>query len=144
VNKIPTDTGGKIDRVFGDFKELMEAMVGSLEEESSLLAEARLVFHSLDDLIHLRIPMVFLKEFRDVVDPTKACYQSLIETVSSATAFYTAKLYGSEFEITIGDCASAPIVADLGLSAGSPIKSLMSFYVNFDFQIGTGKEIWSA
>ncbi len=106
-----------------------------------------------DYLIKEEAPMVCLKQFRDIEDGSKACYQAIVEFLMTTTNFYSGKLLGfgdsgSKYELNIFNFASEPIVKDLGLQsqfsnsqvAKIPIK--MAFYLNFDFIVNTGKVIW--
>jgi hypothetical protein len=103
--------------------------------------DLKLAYNTLDDLIHGRVPFVFLKQFRDVADGTSACYQSIVEVTCKMTQFHGGGLLGGEYEVEIADLASHPLVADLGL-AGNKIKPVMSYWNYFDFEIGPGVEIW--
>ncbi len=126
------------DSVFDDAKEVVKEIVHDMKEGFDLFKHPLLTLHTLEDLLHLRIPMVFLKEFRDATSPAETCYQQVVETVASATKIYGGRIYRNDFEITINASDSAPIARDLGLPTSGTIKPLTSFYMNFDFEIGKG------
>lgn len=104
-------------------------------------------------LIDLEAPAVCLKQFRDVEDGNKACYQALVELIMRTSRFHKGKLLGfngigHQYELNVSKFASEPVLKDLGLQyrfsdsqvAKVPIE--MSFYLNFDFIVNTGKVIW--
>jgi hypothetical protein len=91
--------------------------------------------------------LVFLKQFRDVSCPTKACYQAVIEApidVQPSLLDAYAPLDPKMFNLTVSSPASSPIATELGLPAGQPLTPISAFHANFDFQIGLGTEVWRA
>jgi Acetoacetate decarboxylase (ADC) len=121
-----------------DLGGLVRKVVGFLDDELNLFADIRLVIHSMDDLLHLRIPLLFLKQIRDVVDPAKAAYQAIVETTSVASQVHQTSLLASNYDIAIEACDSHPLRRDFGMPAAGTLRSKISFYVNFDFEIGLG------
>jgi uncharacterized protein with NAD-binding domain and iron-sulfur cluster len=101
----------------------------------SLFHDLEIAEHLFKDLIQMRIPMVFLKQFRDGTDPTRACYQCIQETRTKMTRFNDGRLYLNPYRIDLSDYPSHPIRRDIGLPAG-PIRSVLSYWVDFDFEIG--------
>ena len=88
--------------------------------------------------------LVFLKQFRDVECPTKACYQAVVEAplgVRAMGAHYAA-LDPDHFELAIHDWASHPIATDLGVV--NPLKPQRAFRAQFNFDIMLGEEVWRA
>jgi len=86
--------------------------------------------------------MFFLRQFRDVAEPDRACYQAIIEAACDLTAWRGGGFL-EEHVLTIRDCASHPLARDLGLAPG-PIETGFGFWADFDFDIGAGKELWRA
>ena len=86
------------------------------------------MIESADDLIVEMIEnptLVFLKQFRDVSCPTKACYQAIVEAplaIHLSTASYEA-LDEQAFTLTVADWDSHPIASELGLLPRSPLAS---------------------
>lgn len=95
----------------------------------------------MDDLLHLRMPMVFLKQIRDGLDATRCCYQAIQEVNAQLTKFHAARIYAQKYELDINDLASHPIRAELGLPAGA-IPVAFAFWMRFDFTIGPCTAIW--
>jgi hypothetical protein len=90
--------------------------------------------------------LVFLKQFRDVACPTKACYQAVVEaslSVEFGGASYRA-LDPSLFALTVQNWAGDPIAADLGMPAATPIAPERAFHVAFGFDVELGAEVWRA
>ncbi|MBN9662987.1 MAG: hypothetical protein J0H49_32615 [Acidobacteria bacterium] len=90
---------------------------------------------------HRRYPMVFLKQFRDVVDPTRACYQAVVEADVTLGAFRGAGLLAGDYRLEISSLESHPVVEELGLESHAP-RVLNAFHSDFDFQMGLGRVIW--
>jgi len=94
-------------------------------------------------LRHEAVPGVFLKQFRDAANGLNACYQAVIEANSTVDKFHGGGLLPGTFTATVANYASHPLASDLGLT--SPTVPLeFPFWVNFDFTIGLGREIWRA
>jgi hypothetical protein len=99
-----------------------------------------------EDLFRLEVPMVFLKEFRDVVDPLAACYQVILESPARVDGMPSGWPTFEEVAITIYDYASHPIATELGL--GTPVdgkltvKVPIGVQVNFDFAVELGTIMW--
>jgi len=92
---------------------------------------------------HLEIPMVFLKQFRDVRDGDKACYQAIVEATATLEKLHHGFPYlRQKFEVTIENFDSHPIVTELGLKLKQTAQ--LAFWLNFDFSFGNGTEIWKS
>jgi hypothetical protein len=97
------------------------------------------------DLVDLPT-LVFLKQFRDVACPTKACYQAVIEAPLSISGVPEdiEQLDPSLFAIAVEDWDSHPIASDLGIAPGQGHAPFFAFRAKFDFQIQLGLEVWRA
>jgi len=124
----------------GAGKAILESL-GLAVGTGGIWDDLKLAYNAIDDLVHGRVPFVFLKQFRDVADGTDACYQSIVEVTCKATQFHSGGLLTGQYEVDIAQLASHPIVADLGLT-GNKITPLLSYWTYFDFEIGPGVEIW--
>jgi hypothetical protein len=127
---------------FSEMGELIQELVRMAKLDSSWFEKIGLAAHLMDDLLSLRLPMVFLKQFRDGADPTRCCYQAIQEVDVQLTKFHAARIYPQAYEVDINDLASHPVRADLGLPAG-PIPVEFALWTNFDFTIGACNAIWS-
>jgi hypothetical protein len=88
------------------------------------------------------VPMFFLRQFRDVAAPERACYQAIIEAHCDISAWHGGG-FMDEHVLTIHDCASHPLRRDLGLPDGE-IETGFGFWCELDFVVGLGKELWRA
>jgi hypothetical protein len=88
--------------------------------------------------------LVFLKQFRDVECPTRACYQSIVEAGMNVTSGRAGRWNASACSVTVADYASHPLATDLGLNAGIALPCVEAFYAEADFTIELGREVWRA
>ena len=121
-----------------DLGDFVRAIVEFLDNELNLFEDIRLFIHSMEDLLRLRIPVLFLKQFRDVVQPRQAAYQAIVETTPFSSRVHQGRFLGSNYDVTIEQCDSHPICADLGMPTTGALRAKISFYVKFDFDIGLG------
>jgi hypothetical protein len=89
------------------------------------------------------MPLVFLKQFRDIADGSRACYQAITEAVATVTRFGGGGKLDGQYQLTIEPLVTHPIVQDLGLG-GLQLQSTFGFYVNYDFVMNEGQEVWRA
>lgn len=94
----------------------------------------------------ISLPMVFLKQFRDVQSRKLACYQSIVEVGANLRSrpLPLAWLLPGEYEVKINSFPSHPFDKDMGFKENEKLRPLLSFWANFDFDMGNGKEIWRA
>jgi hypothetical protein len=92
--------------------------------------------------------LVFLKQFRDVQCPTKACYQAIVEAplsiaVGGTSAPSFSPLDPSQFDVAIADWASSPVVSELGLGPAEQLQQVeAAFQARFSFDVLPGLEVW--
>ncbi|NQE35803.1 hypothetical protein [Microcoleus asticus] len=107
--------------------------------------------------LNAEIPVVMLKQFRDEKDGKQACYQAIVEIPMKVSKYHAGRLLsfgstrGSQYEVTIYNFASHPIVTELGLQKGKPepeqpvnIQPNLAFWLNFDFTVENGTAVWKA
>ena len=88
--------------------------------------------------------LVFLKQFRDVTCPRKACYQAVVEAplaVHARGAKYT-ELDPGLYRIQVFNYASHPVARDIGVTARKRLEPDFAFHASFDFDIALGDEVW--
>ena len=118
---------------WADFKQVFE-------EISSFFEEVK-----IDEKCptHLEVPMVFLKQFRDVRDGDKACYQAIVEATATLEKLHNGFPYlRQKFEVSIENFDSHPIVTELGVKLTQTAQ--LAFWLHFDFYLGNGTEIWKS
>jgi len=101
-----------------------------------------LVKNLLADLTTGDVPMVFLKQFRDIEDPRKACYQAVVEAPAHLDRFYGG-WFTHPHDVAILPCDSHPIAAECGL-AGPTLRAELGFWCRMDFTMRAGKVIAEA
>lgn len=98
------------------------------------------------------LPTVNLKQFRDVADSTRACYQALVDTPSTLSDLEGGGFLKGDYELLINSAASFEIVKDLGLTPSQPasegparIPVLFGFWAKLGLFGGPhGTVIWEA
>jgi hypothetical protein len=130
-------------------KETSVNFKAAIEEFDEVFEAFKIDKNCLRDLPSgIKLPVVFLKQFRSEQDGNAACYQAIVEAAFTFQRFrfdwpdvIPFKLYKREFQVDITDYVSCPIAGDLGLQATQTAK--FAFWVHFDFSCGEGKEVWS-
>ncbi len=90
--------------------------------------------------------LAFLKQFRDVRCPTKACYQAVVEATISIRPLGAGitTLDPELFTVTVQSWATQPIAAELGIPRNEPVRPVRAFLAGLDFDVMTGLEVWRA
>lgn len=110
------------------------------EHHQLVLPDPHFLVSAVTDLFAGRMPMVALKQFRDVVDGTRACYQAVIEFDMTLQNLRSMSLSFDPWELEIGQFESHPIVAEFGFPA-SKVPTLVSTHMQYDLQLGAGRVI---
>lgn len=130
--------------------------VGALADLAALFAQIglgdgiwNLAKVAFDDLASGVVRMVFLKQFRDLAEPNRACYQAIVEADTKKLGDFRAggKLHRS-YVLEVADDPSYPLASHLGLegersangSVLAPVRSPL--WLEFDFVLGDGREVW--
>jgi len=121
------------ETVRGSWRTLIEGDARRLEQ--TILKEF--------SLPTLDMPMIFLKQFRDIARPGGACYQAIAVCDTKTVRVSGIGNFANECVLTVNALESHPIAADLGL-AGSVCDLQLSFWLKQDFTAGFGKTIWQA
>jgi hypothetical protein len=85
------------------------------------------------------VPMVFLKQFRDVADPSRACYRAVVEAPAVLDRWYGGGPLPAH-RVILEHADSHPFVEDLGLP-GREVETLNATWMNYDFTMEGGTEI---
>lgn len=94
------------------------------------------------DLWKRRMQMVFMRQFRDIGDPSKACYQAIIESSGYPDNLRDISLIKDPYTVLINHMDTLPIDVELGLGASNTVSH--AFAVKFDASFDDGKEIYRA
>ena len=90
--------------------------------------------------INDRIPLVFLKQFRDAQNTHKACYQRLIEAPLKVEMFYEGGFFSEPYTLQISSLASHPLAQRLGLKEADQ-NSTFGAWMRVDFALDNGVEV---
>lgn len=96
-----------------------------------------------------RIPLVFLKQFRDAANATVACHQSLVGAEAPIDTLRSGDILVGAFKITLPRYDSLRIADKLGLLAAVPgnppqFLTLAGFALDLDCRVSLGKTLWVA
>lgn len=124
---------------FADFREAIERMLATIADDGTELSVRAI--NRVIDLLELfdltRVQQVFLKQFRAIEDPERACYQAVAKTGAPLRRFQRGGLLLGDYELDLADLASLPIREELGLGAGI-LRPFASFWGVIDFDLETG------
>lgn len=112
---------------------------GTLVQEGQelVLADLKLTSGLIDDLFAGRMSQVFLKQFRDAADGTRACYQAVVEApVQIQRVEYS--LTERDWGITVHPLDSHPIHTELGVASQ---QATIAFDMEIDFIVENGFEV---
>jgi hypothetical protein len=129
----PTQTGTLplVQMLIGDGAQIKQG-------EELVLADLTLTSGLIDDLIAGRMTQVFLKQFRDAADGTRACYQSVVEApIELKRVSYS--VTERDWSITVHPLDSHPIDRELGVSsqpAGIALDMEIDFVVDNGYEVG--------
>ena len=99
----------------------------------------------LTNLLHLTFPVVNLKQFPDVEDASKASFSQLCSAPMKVTKLRGGGRLKGDFVIDVPSYASHDVAGDLGLAGPGPTYPVeMGLYVNMDFTVPAGKNIWTS
>lgn len=130
--------------IWDDLEDAIKAVAGFLHHTDGLpVPGIGLLIDLLKLAKHREVPAVFLKQFRDAVDGTRACYQSIVEAGCHVTGFHGGGLLDGKFKLTPTNYDSMPLAASLGLDP-SGVPCQFPFWANIDFIVEDVKEVWKA
>lgn len=133
------------ETLLGDLGNLLEDLVSGFQK--TIIAEP--LFKGLEELQShhimppfIKLPMVFLKQFRDVTEPNKACFQTITEVAVVSDAIHDGGFFSKSHTLEIFDANSHPISRDLGIKSGQELSA--AFWLRQDFSVGFGSTLWAS
>src|SRR4029450_8834867 len=91
------------------------------------------------------VPIVFLKQFRDIADTEKAAYQAIVKAPATLTEFHGGGLLLDRYQLVLNDLQSHPIAKTLGLQTEQGrIQAIAAAWLHIDFPMQEGVELWRA
>ncbi len=122
---------------------MISAMLKEFKDHTFPEPTLQLLYTLFKDAIHLDVPMVYLKQFRDIADGKQACYQAIVESPNQMTAFNGAGFLHGDWELAISQFASCRLIDELGLKlTDSKVISAFHFYVEMAFTAQPGTVIY--
>ncbi len=121
-------------------REAARLATGGWRSGAGESVQAALMF--LAQLAHGRVPVVLLKQFRDAVDPRRACSQAVVGLHNDVLDFHGGGRLAGSWRADVADLDGEPLQRELGLTAGT--ADLPAFWLDFDFRIGGGRLLWEA
>lgn len=104
------------------------------------ISDAILAAKMMAEVLSGKMPVVYLKQFRDVIDPTAACYQAIIESNTTVHGFHGAGLLPFGFNLKTFPMASVDVAGHLGFDNTTSIEIAM--WAKLDFSVDLAREIW--
>jgi uncharacterized protein with NAD-binding domain and iron-sulfur cluster len=140
VKEVGGDNGTS-DEVLEGFEGLVRRIRGDLPQVNSegeiVLPGVRLTADLLAAARAQRVYQLFLKQFRDAHDGTRACYQSVVEAPVEFIRT-TNKMVGRDAELTIHQLDSHPIGQELGVTNQ---RAEIVFDAKIDMLVQPGVEV---
>jgi hypothetical protein len=121
-------------------RQLIGDQPGLAEGAEVILGEIRLTTELIGDLIAGRMGQVFLKQFRDATDGTRACYQAVVEAPVRIRRVES-QLSQRDWNVKLHRLDSHPIGLELGVTDQ---RSDLAFDVEIDFVVENGVEVGRA
>jgi uncharacterized protein with NAD-binding domain and iron-sulfur cluster len=118
-------------------RHLVGDMPGLAEGSELVVGDIRLTTGLVDDLLAGRVGQVFLKQFRDAADGTRACYQAVVEAPVQIRRVESA-LSERRWSIRVHPLDSHPIDRELGIVDQ---RSELAFDIEIDFVVEDGLEV---
>lgn len=87
----------------------------------------------------LDVPMVFLRQYRDVADGRRASYQAIVESQATVHKFRSGGVLDGTYGLKLAALASHPIAQQLGLKASQRVKA--AWQIDVDFVMENGAEV---
>ncbi|HVV85497.1 MAG TPA: acetoacetate decarboxylase family protein, partial [Kofleriaceae bacterium] len=92
-------------------------------------------------LLRNRVPLVFLRQLRDVARPERAAFQEIVLAECDVTAIREVTPIPARYVLDLAPSASHPIALELGLREGGH-AAVAAFTTDFDFTIHEGRTLW--
>jgi uncharacterized protein with NAD-binding domain and iron-sulfur cluster len=125
---------------------IVKAMVDAFAHHTFPAPTLALLINLFKDAAELDVPMVYLKQFRDVADGANACYQAIVESPNRLTALDGAGFLPGDWELAIDQFATVSLIDKLGLKCTSPgvATAAFHFWVQMAFTAAPGEVVYRA
>lgn len=146
--------GGKIGNLVREFETLaalgeavIEQVVKAFQTHHFDLPTLQLLKAIWDDATQLNVPMVYLKQFRDVANGKNACYQAIVESMNQIqpSGGFQAGFLDGFWELTINQFASVSLIDHLGLVVkDGKVPVAFPFWAKYSFICQNGSVVYRA
>jgi hypothetical protein len=92
-------------------------------------------------LLQGKLTQIFLKQFRDVADGTRACYQAVTRADYSVTKL-ASLLPEADYDYAFQALQSTPVAESLGIAPSG--RTGLGLAITMDMQLETGSVLWQA
>jgi hypothetical protein len=134
---------GNLVREVETIAALGEAVLRELVKHGLPEPTWKQILGMIHDAIDLDVPMVFLKQFRDVADGRNACYQAIVEAPNQMPGLPIGGgfLHG-DWELAIAEFYTVKIIEHLGLRVvDGKVPSAFHFWVQMAFTAQPGRVV---
>jgi hypothetical protein len=143
VTRVGGTSRGAVAQVFTEGKAALEAIVDLVFGGPTITVPGLGLALSMVDMLWTGPAFTFLKQFRDVADPSRACYQAGIEAGTRLDRFRCAGMLDGRYTLDLKTADSHPMVSELGL-APRTFDAVRGFFVDMDFTLESGVTRWKA
>jgi hypothetical protein len=121
--------------------DIVRYLAGELPElgggHEIMLADVKLAADLVEDMLAWRVRQLFLKQFRDATDGTRACYRSVVEAPVDVERFQI-RPSALDWDLEIFPLDSHPIGQELGVGSQ---RAERAFHAELDMIVQEGTEI---
>lgn len=89
-----------------------------------------------------RIPLVFLKQFRDAQRSGSACYQAIVAGPCTDIDFHQGGFLPTDYRVGFADLASQPLRRELGLKDQDVPR--IAFWADLSYTVALGDVLWES
>ena len=95
---------------------------------------------ALPELLRDGAPLLFLRQLRDVADPSRAIFQEILLAPARTTALRSLAPIAGDFELELFDADSQPIARELGIDPVAPVHAALR--IDLDFTMERGQSLF--
>lgn len=132
---------GEVKGLLADVNELVFGPAGLVDQGGFKLLGSLLKTFGQNE-----IGIISLKQFRDAADPSKACYQAVVQSAFKIEHWHRRGLLPGDYAARITPVASMPIVEAFGMQPGPDglVHTLQPFAMEFDCTLLAGTNLYVA